>query len=304
MHVCAKRRPAKALARGERVLATYTDGRHAIHELLAWKGMSGSTVVVDRGGPRPVAPRLIAHIAGDEPTENAMIVCREYLARLRAGADCGCRAFADDDLCRTPVADELVQAGSWVAPVTVPPHRSNSGAAFVLAAQRMRAALPQLRWWRLGGQATATHPGAPLCAERPLSLREAVGVLEDYEPLRSMTAAAIALVRSGAGLSTTMLRAELARVRHSPIVLNRALRETVLASVARDELSMSEIAIRCGRVKRDTRGNESGETSWLARRLGLLPEGGQAHPTPWVHSEVLGLIARRGLGIAPREVEL
>ena len=34
---------------------------------------------------------------------------------------------------------------------------------------------------------------------------------------------------------------------------------------------MSEIATRCGRVKRDSRGNESGETSWLARRLGILP---------------------------------
>jgi len=67
---------------------------------------------------------------------------------------------------------------------------------------------------------------------------------------------------------------------------------------------MSEIAIRCGRVKRDRQGNESGETSWLARRLGLLPEGGQRIPTPWVHSDVLGLIARRGLGLSPREVEL
>jgi hypothetical protein len=67
---------------------------------------------------------------------------------------------------------------------------------------------------------------------------------------------------------------------------------------------MSTIAIRCGRVKRDRRGNESGETSWLARRLGLLPEAGQVMPTPWIHSDVLALIARRGLGVSPREVEL
>jgi hypothetical protein len=67
---------------------------------------------------------------------------------------------------------------------------------------------------------------------------------------------------------------------------------------------MSEIAMRCGRVKYDSRGNVSGETSWLSRRLGLAPEGGEAHPTPWVHSDVLALIARRGLGISPREVEL
>ena len=72
----------------------------------------------------------------------------------------------------------------------------------------------------------------------------------------------------------------------------------------REELSMSEIALRCGRVKRDSKGNESGETSWLARRLGLLPDGGASAPTPWIHSDVLALIARQGLGLSPREVEV
>jgi len=71
-----------------------------------------------------------------------------------------------------------------------------------------------------------------------------------------------------------------------------------------DGVSLSAIAMRCGRVKRDPRGNLSGETSWLGRRLGLLPEAGEASPTPWVHSDVLALIARRGLGVSPREVEL
>ena len=91
---------------------------------------------------------------------------------------------------------------------------------------------------------------------------------------------------------------------YSPIVLNRGLREAVAELLAREQLSMSEIAIRCGRIKRDGRGNESGETSWLARRLGLLPEGGHDAPTPWIHSEVLALIARDGIGVSPREVEL
>jgi hypothetical protein len=87
-------------------------------------------------------------------------------------------------------------------------------------------------------------------------------------------------------------------------VLNRRLRTAVLATIERQGLSMSEIAIRCGRIKRDGNGNASGETSWLARRLGILPEGGRDTPTPWIHSDVLALIARRGLGISPREVEL
>jgi hypothetical protein len=87
-------------------------------------------------------------------------------------------------------------------------------------------------------------------------------------------------------------------------VLNRRLREVTLACMQGEELSLSEIAIRCGRVKRDAGGGQSGETSWLARRLGILPEGGHDAPTPWIHSDVLALISRRGLAISPREVEL
>jgi hypothetical protein len=60
----------------------------------------------------------------------------------------------------------------------------------------------------------------------------------------------------------------------------------------------------CGRIKHDRRGNGSGETSWLARRVGLLPSTPGDRPNPWVHSDTLALIARDGLGIAPREVEL
>jgi len=77
-----------------------------------------------------------------------------------------------------------------------------------------------------------------------------------------------------------------------------------MRSRARGDLTMSEIAIRCGRCKRDRRGNTSGETSWLARRIGQTPEGGAREPTPWISSDVLALIAREGLGVAPHEVEL
>jgi len=90
----------------------------------------------------------------------------------------------------------------------------------------------------------------------------------------------------------------------SEIVLNRGLREAVKRKVARGELSMSQIAVRCGRIKQDRRGNRSGETSWLARRIGQLPDSGKNEPTPWVHTDVLALIVRDGLGISPREVEL
>jgi hypothetical protein len=154
-----------------------------------------------------------------------------------------------------------------------------------------RTRVRELRWRRLGRDAAT------------VSLRDVIADAEDYEPACATTERAL-WRWSGAPVSTTSLAVELARVRHSAIVLNRRLREAVLTRIARGELSMSEIAMRCGRVKRDPRGNPSGETSWLARRLGLLAEGGQVRPTPWIHSDVLALIARRGLGISPREVEL
>ncbi len=87
-------------------------------------------------------------------------------------------------------------------------------------------------------------------------------------------------------------------------MLNRGLREAVVRMVGRGELTLSDIAIRCGRIKRDARGNISGETSWLGRRIGQLPESGALAPTPWIRSDVLALIAREGLGVCPHEVEL
>jgi hypothetical protein len=156
--------------------------------------------------------------------------------------------------------------------------------------------IPELRWSR--------HDCVEGKHEEIVSVREVVGALESYEPVRALTLLALAEHGPNAGTSTTTLRSEFRRVLNSPIVLNRGLRGAVVGSVERGQLSMSEIAIRCGRVKRDRRGNESGETSWLGRRLGLLPEAGQERPTPWIHSDVLALIARRGLGVSPREVEL
>ena len=131
-----------------------------------------------------------------------------------------------------------------------------------------------------------------------------IGAVESYEPMRTITEQAIALHEEDHSVSVTRLRSELERLDASPVVLNRRLREAVLDAVDRDGTSMSEIALRCGVVKRDHRGKLSGETSWLARRIGIMPEGGEKAITPWIHSEVLGSIARKGLRVSPREVEL
>ncbi len=141
------------------------------------------------------------------------------------------------------------------------------------------------------------RPGRPA---EPITLRDLVGLVEEYEPAFSFTAAVI----EQHSRAVAALRKELARFATSKLTLNRRLREEAQRHVARGEASMSEIAMRCGRMKTSRIGNVSGETSWLARRLGIAPEGGESTPTPWIHSDVLALIARQGLGVAPMDVEL
>ncbi len=175
--------------------------------------------------------------------------------------------------------------------------RDCDGSFYRVQEVALNGRFPELRW---------TRSILPDQAERfeTVRLRQVVARFEDYEPARSITANALAANRTDGPLSTSCLTAELTRLDESPVVLNRRLREAVAHTLAHGELSMSEIAMRCGRVKRDRRGRLSGETSWLARRIGQLPEGGEDQPTPWVHSDTLALIARDGLGVSPNEVEL
>jgi hypothetical protein len=278
-----------------RLLGQYTERDERIREVIARPGAAASTLVVDRDRRTLGDERLVAHLAADEPPENAALVCERYLQDLAAG-ECRCRALCEEDARIDPLADqrradlESLPASGAVAPL------DRLGNRYTLELLAGGMSIPELRWCR-------RRPGGPADIAA-VSMRDAVASLESYEPVCALTLRALSLHGRSRAVSTTILRAELARVRESPIVLNRRLREAVLAAVERSELSMSEIAIRCGRVKRDRRGGESGETSWLARRLGILPEGGQSTPTPWIHSDVLALIAREGLGLSPREVEL
>jgi hypothetical protein len=162
--------------------------------------------------------------------------------------------------------------------------------------------IPELRWCRFPSHRKSGGPSE--IGRQPESVRDAVACLESYEPVRAITARALARYREDSAISVSVLRAELLRIDASRIVLNRGLRRAVLEAMQTQGLSLSEIAFRCGRVKHDSNGNVSGETSWLSRRVGISPEGGGGEPTPWIHSEVLALIARKGLGISPREVEL
>jgi hypothetical protein len=272
-------------------LGRYSDRHGRAREVIALPGAAGSTLVIDRDRSTHADARLVAHLGADEPAENAALTCRRYLDDAIA-QDRRCRLLTDEDTRVAPFVEQPVGDPAITDDASA---LDRLGCSYSLQRLNSGMAIPELRWCRLRPSQGSEY--------EPLSLREAIAALESYEPLLALSVSALGSWGADGNVSTTVLRAELARVQESPIVLNRPLREVVLAVIARQELSMSEIALRCGRIKRDRRGNESGETSWLARRLGLLPEGGRSTPTPWIHSDVLALIARRGLGISPREVE-
>jgi hypothetical protein len=292
------------------MLSRYVDAYCLAREIVARPGAGGSVLVLDQcvrgGGER----RLLAHISADEPTGNPAIVCRRFLVQARRER-CRCRSLTPEDLTTVPFSDDIEEGSGDCSPDGPPradnasqadhapqtdgsPQTDGLGCSYRLECFPTGMSIPELRW----GRRRADDPDE--C--RAVSIREAIASLERYEPVCALTARALARHEREGDASITVLRAELRRMRESPIVLNRRLRDAVLGAVERGA-SMSEIAMRCGRIKRDAAGNESGETSWLARRLGLLAEGGRKAPTPWIHSDVLALIARDGLGVSPREVE-
>jgi hypothetical protein len=276
------------------VLGHYIDPEGRSRQVVALPGSAGSLLVVDRDATTLCDRRLVAHLAADEPRKNATLVCEHY---LRDTAGRWCRRVTPKDLEVVPFAgvDERELEEETAMETRTPIDRQ--GRMYRLEACPTGMSIPELRWCR-----RSTVPGGRP-SER-VSMREAIASLESYEPVRTLTRRALAAHRDDPMVSTAMLRAERARMEISQIVLNRELRRAALATAAAQDLSMSEIAVRCGMVKHDTRGKESGETSWLTRRLGLAPEGGESAPTPWIHTDVLALIARHGLGISPREVEL
>lgn len=280
-------------SRRRRTLRRYVDRAGRLRQVIAQPAREGTVLVVDCDAATLADRRLVAHLAADEPSENAMLVCASYLDQVRL-TGCRCRPLTEDDLAAVPFSADDEPASELSDGQSPPVDRS--GAVYRLRAIPGELSVPELRWGR--------HGPAPMCNFATVSLREAITALESYEPLRALTISALACLRASRAVSTVVLQAELTRVQLSPIVLNRGLREAVLQRIEREGLSMSEIAVRCGRIKRGGGAAETGETSWLARRLGLLPEGGKSEPTPWIHSDVLALIARRGLGVSPREVEL
>jgi hypothetical protein len=273
-------------------LGRYDAANGRRREVIAAQGPGASVLIVDRDALTLGDRRLVAHLGADEPRGNAALVCARYLEDPSRGR---CRRVTCRDLELDPyAASDHVEHAADGSPATELVDRGGVG-VYRLELAPLRE-ISELRWRR--------HPRSDRALARTVSLREVIGASESYQPALALTLAGLARHRADPQISVAALGAELGRLRASPIVLNRKLREAVLAAIERDGLSVSEIALRCGRVKRDRKGNISGETSWLARRLGLAAESGAARPTPWVHSDVLALIARSGLGLSPREVEL
>jgi hypothetical protein len=287
-------RRGRSAPHGRGALGRYCDWRGRSREIVTLPGAGKSVLVLDRDATTLGDRRLLAHLAADEPPENAELVSRCFLRQVRR-MPCSCRPLTAADLRAVPFAEAATEDQRSELELEEPLHDA-SGRSYRIERVASRMSIPELRWCRR-------------CEERerrvsqPLSVRETVACLERYEPVLASTRRAVASNLDSDQVSIAVIRAELLRTQESSIVLNRALRAAVLDAVERCGQSMSEIAMRCGRVKRDSAGNVSGETSWLARRLGLLPEGGRSEPTPWVHSDVLALIARDGLGLSPREVE-
>jgi hypothetical protein len=298
---CAQRRrrsPHRSPHRHTR-LGSYRDDCGRRRELVALRARAGSLLVVDRDADTLADRRLVAHLGADEPAGNAALVCRSYLSHPSGRR---CRRLRPGDLLAVPSGDPFTTPPGRHAraelhlPASLAPVAAGGYLHGLRPFERERSVV-ELRWCRRSQRSSTGQ-------WEPVGLRDVIAALESYEPVRSITAAAIACRRHDPKLSLRRLCAEYRWLCTSPVVLNRALREAVLRAIEGDELSMSEIALRCGVLKRDRHGKPSGETSWLARRVGLMPEGGAKRITPWIHSDVLALIAREGLCVSPREVEV
>ena len=257
-------RRTRSAAHGRRTLGSYHDWRGHPREIVALSGAGESVLVLDRDAITLGDRRLLAHLAADEPPENAAVVSRCFLSQARR-ARCTCRLLSDSDLRAIPFADELEPTDARPGRSIERTLRDSVGRSYRIEHVASTMSIPELRWCRYCPD-EADH------AREPLSVRETIACLERYGPVLALTRQALTSNLRSGEVSIVVLRAELVRMQESPIVLNRALRAAVVKAVERGGQSMSEIAIRCGRIKRDSAGNASGETSlagstaWLAAR--------------------------------------
>ena len=210
-------------------------------------------------------------------------MCEHY---LRDTAGHWCRRVTAEDLQVVPLGRQGTRPGSRSGGDTEldRAHRQ-AGTDIPAGALHDGMSIPELRW----------HRRSPTVAgSEPVGMREAIASLESYEPVRTLTSKALALHRADPEVSTATLRTEQARVERSEIVLNRGLRRAALAAAATQDLSMSEIAMRCGKIRCDAKGQGK-------RRDQLAgPASGARAGRRWWHAHAVDPHRRAGADRAPR----
>jgi len=176
-------RARTATGNRDELLARYTDPRGRAREVVRRPGAGGSRLVIDRLAGGPSDERLVAHLAADEPLENARIVTSLYLADPR---DRHCRRLTPEDLTVIPFASEstpAVGATARLAQNAFAELTDRRGRAYSLQPNGGDVSLPQLRWFC---HAPCQRSGSP----QPVTVREVIGSLERCEPIRTLTAQA------------------------------------------------------------------------------------------------------------------
>ncbi len=281
------------LARGTRAtLGSYrTDDPPRERRIGAVAIPDGSVLVLDYEMPSCADPRVLARIAPEEPPGNAQLVADLYLADTRRGRS---RPLTLADLEGSAPASRPSQRDAHVELPT--PRSRQIWVVSSIRANTDAGEFPQLRWMEL-----AETPGESF---GPVTLREVIGALERYEPAIAMTRSAIDAQPPGGAVSTATLRAELHRMQ-----AQRDRAEPWTARSGRPRAGLRDVAQRDRACAAGARNATAAETS-AARRAGspgasaVCPESGKPTPTPWVHTSTLALIAREGLRVSPREVEL
>ena len=241
-------------------LGRYTErDTEARREIAHLPIADGSVLVVDRLSGTHGDARLLARLAADEPDENAQILCALYLEDESRGR------------CRPVTAADLDAAPTTETPdaCAVRELRDDDGILYRVQTVAMDRRFPELRW---------TRSILALPAERfeTVRLREVIARFEDYEPARSITAHALATHRSDRTSQPAAWRPSSRgslRARSSSTVGYAKPSSHVSPGAIDDERDRHSLRPRQAGPSRQT----SGETSWLARRIGLA-SGGRGGP--------------------------
>ena len=187
VHRGVARRPVRP------VLGSYPDPRGRRREVIARAGAAGSVLVLDRDADTRGDVRLLAHLAADEPSENAALVCRRYLE------DGSAHRYRCPRLTPSDLLDEPFPAATSAEPVDEQGGRGRlldgDGRAYALEPRRGSMSIPELRWRR--------HDPAPqMDGSETVSVREVVARLESYQPVCGMTLASLRKYEPDPGVST------------------------------------------------------------------------------------------------------